>query len=459
MSVTDLNVPPHSIEAEQSVLGALMIDVGGIDRIGDLIVSGSEFYQQDHRLIFATILRMAESGKTVDVITVAESLESSAELTSIGGLAYLGALAQNTPSAANIRRYAEIVYEKSVARDLLVAGMVVMDAARAGNSVEQKIELAQAAVMSVGERSAKNDPVRVGDVLSSVIEKIDEMYQSDSAISGLPTGFGDLDEKTAGLQPGDLVIIAGRPSMGKTAFAMNIAEHVAINQKKVAVVFSLEMPKEQLVNRALASVGKINMHHVRTGKLQNEDWSKLSYAVGKLKECALIIDDTPAIGLMRMRTAIRKVIRQYRGVDLVVVDYIGLMTGKGENRNQEIGSISRGLKAIAKDLRVPIIALAQLNRGVENEKDRRPMMKHLRDSGEIEQDADIVVMIHREEYYNDDAPEWGGLAELIVRKNRNGPLGEILLDYRPETISFASTDKPNPRRANSSQKTYRRGLE
>lgn len=430
--MTDL----YHIESEQSVLGGLLLDPKAHDRIDFL--REDDFYRADHRTIYRCILLMLAQRKDVDAITVAESLASTGSEEETGGLAYLGQLAANTPSAANIKRYAEVVAEKRMLRDLLAASNEIADLAQRENSmpVDERIDKAQGLVFALSERQleSQSEPELVGSVLSSVIEDIEERFQRGGAISGLSTGFIDLDEKTAGMHPGDLIIIAGRPSMGKTAIAINIAEHVAINEGKSSLVFSMEMGKKQLTERSIANIGSIDHGLIRSGRLTDDDFSRLSFATAKLHKSKLIIDDSPALSVMQMRSRARRVAKKH-GLDLIVIDYMQLARGEGQNREQEISSISRGLKALAKELGVPVIALSQLSRKVEERADKRPMMSDLRESGAIEQDADVIISMYREEYYKPDTQD-KGIAEACILKQRMGQTGIVPLLFQGEYSRF-----------------------
>lgn len=430
-------VPPNAIQAEQNVLGGLLLDNDAADKIAG-VLQPADFYRQDNRLIFTAIMSMLEQGKPVDVLTLETHLAESGRLEQAGGLAYLGLLAQNTPSSANIATYAGMVYEKAMERGLLAAANKIVSTVSEHGTTQGKIERAQAAVMDVGDRRKASEAVTAASVLTEVIGGIDQRFHSQDALSGLASGFHDLDEMTSGFQSGDLVIVAGRPSMGKTSFSMNIAEHVALRENKTVAIFSLEMPKAQLVSRMLSGIGRIPFQRIRSGKLAGDDWDKLTAAAGKLHASEkIIIDDTSSIGIMEMRTSLRRIRRMY-GLDLVIVDYLGLMTGTGENRTQEVSNISRGLKAIAKDFNVPLIALSQLSRGVENRNDKRPTMADLRDSGAVEQDADTVMFVYRDEVYDPDTKD-KGTAEIIVRKQRNGPIGDVRLTFLGEYTRFENT--------------------
>ncbi len=437
-----IKLPPHSIEAEQSVLGGLLLDNSAWDKVGDVIVE-ADFYRHDHRLIYRHISKLVEHNKPADVITVAESLENSAELQNAGGLAYLGALAQNTPSAANIRRYAEIVRDRSVLRKLAAVATEIADSAYnpLGREAVDLLNEAEAKVFHIAEAGARGQVgfAEIQPLLTQVVERIDMLYHQDnpSEITGVPTGFTDLDQKTSGLQPGDLIIIAGRPSMGKTSLALNIAEYVGIELHLPVAVFSMEMSGTQLVMRMMGSVGRLDQHKVRTGKLQDDDWQKLTHAVGKLNDAAIYIDESGALTAPQLQARARRLHRQCGGLGLLVIDYLQLMSGagEGENRATEISQISRSLKALAKELNVPVVALSQLNRSLEQRTNRRPIMSDLRESGAIEQDADLILFIYRDEVYNPETKD-KGMAEIIIGKQRHGPIGTIPLTFLPEFTRF-----------------------
>ncbi|MHB1231759.1 MAG: replicative DNA helicase [Burkholderiales bacterium] len=437
-----IKLPPHSVEAEQSVLGGLLLENSAWERIADLITE-QDFYRHDHRLVYRHITRLLDASKPADVVTVSESLESSKELTAIGGLAYLGALAQNTPSAANIRRYAEIVRDRAILRGLVEVGTSIADSAYSpmGRSASDLLDQAEGKVFEIAEAGARGKQgfMELQPLLTQVVERIDMLFQRDnpSDITGIPTGFTDLDQKTSGLQPGDLVIVAGRPSMGKTAFSLNIAEHVALESGLPVAVFSMEMAGTQLVMRMMGSVGKLDQHKVRTGRLQDDDWQRLTYAVGKLNDAPLYIDESAALTALELRARARRLHRQCGKLGLIVIDYIQLMsaTRQGENRATEISEISRSLKALAKELDVPVIALSQLNRSLEQRPNKRPVMSDLRESGAIEQDADVILFIYRDEVYNPETPE-KGISEIIIGKQRNGPIGTVRLAFLGEYTRF-----------------------
>ncbi|MFA7618568.1 MAG: replicative DNA helicase [Thiohalomonadaceae bacterium] len=437
-----LKVPPHSIEAEQSVLGGLMLDNGAWDRVADL-VNEKDFYRRDHALIFGAIRSLAEQNSPFDVVTLAEWLDKRGELDGVGGIAYLGALASNTPSAANIKHYAAIVRERSVLRQLIGVANTIADSAFSpeGRKVEQLLDEAEKAVYEIADQGARSRTgfTSIKDLLVKAVDKIETLFEQDNPITGIPTGYTDFDEKTSGLQPSDLIIIAGRPSMGKTTFAMNLAENAAIKVRKPVAVFSMEMPGEQLAMRLISSLGRINQHSLRTGKLDDDDWPRLTSAVQLLAEVPLYVDDTPALTPTELRARARRLAREHEhGLGLIVIDYLQLMqvVGSGkENRTAEISEISRSLKALAKELNVPVIALSQLNRSLEQRPNKRPVMSDLRESGAIEQDADVIVFIYRDEVYNEDSPD-KGVAEIIIGKQRNGPIGTVRLTFLGQYTRF-----------------------
>ncbi len=436
-----LKVPPHSIEAEQSVLGGLMLDNTAWERMADLVAEG-DFYRRDHRLIFRSIRRLAELDDPFDVVTLAESLDSIGELDNAGGIQYLGNLAANTPSAANIKSYAAIVRERSVLRQLIQVANKIADSAfqPEGRQISELLDAAEKAVYEIADQGSRSKKGFVGmkDLLTKAVEKIDYLFGLENPITGVPTGFDDFDQKTSGLQNSDLVIVAGRPSMGKTTFAMNIAENAAIKGQVPVAVFSMEMPGEQLAMRMMSSLGRIDQHRVRTGKLTDDDWPRLTSAVQILSDAPIYIDDTPGLTPTDLRARARRLSREH-GLGLIVIDYLQLMQGSGgsasENRTTEISEISRSLKALAKELNVPVIALSQLNRGLEQRTDKRPIMSDLRESGAIEQDADVIVFIYRDEVYNEDTSD-KGIAEILIRKQRNGPIGVSRLAFLGQFTRF-----------------------
>jgi replicative DNA helicase len=439
-----LKVPPHSVEAEQSLLGALLLDNQAFDRVADLI-GADDFYRDDHRRIWRHIAKLAEANRPADVITVTESIEASEDKDKTGGAAYLGALAQNTPSALNIRRYAELVRERSVQRRLAqVATSIAEDALNpAGREVGQLLDEAESKIFQIAESGARRDQglLEIKPVLARVFEKIDHLYHRDnpSDVTGVPTGYVDLDRMTSGLQGGDLIIIAGRPSMGKTALALNIAEHVAVDNGLPVAIFSMEMSATQLAMRMLGSIARVDQHKMRTGKLSDKEWGDLSEAMAKLHETPIYIDESGALTALEVRARARRLKRQYSKLGLIVIDYIQLMSAstQGENRATEISEISRSLKAMAKELDVPVIALSQLNRAVDQRPDRRPVMSDLRESGAIEQDADVIMFIYREVVYKPDLPEeQRAIAEVIIGKQRNGPIGTVKLTFLGQHTRF-----------------------
>ena len=442
--VDQIKLPPHSVEAEQSVLGGLLLESGALDKIIDLITH-EDFYRRDHQLIYRQIVQLSEQAKPVDVITVAEALEIAGDLDKVGGLVYLGSLAQNVPSAANVRRYGEIVRERSIMRKLAEVGSDIAASAfnPTGRDAAQLLDEAERKVFEIAEAGSRGKQgfVAMPPLLTQVVERIETLYARDntSDVTGTATGFTDLDRMTSGLQPGDLVIVAGRPSMGKTAFSINIAENVALDSKLPVAIFSMEMGGAQLAMRMLGSVGNLNQHDLRTGRLQDDDWGRLTQALGKLNDAPIHIDESAALSALEVRARARRLHRQNNGLGLIVIDYLQLMSGSAgksnENRATEISEISRSLKSLAKELHVPVIALSQLNRSLEQRPNKRPVMSDLRESGAIEQDADLILFIYRDEVYNSDSPD-KGKAEIIIGKQRNGPIGKVELAFRGEYTRF-----------------------
>ena len=439
LSEESLKIPPHSIEAEQSVLGGLMLDNQAWFNIADRIAE-SDFYRRDHQLIFRAVQALSDADQPFDIITLSEWLEKRSQLDAVGGLAYLGTLAKNTPSAANIATYADIVRERSVLRQLVRVGTDIANQAfnTEGRSIEELLDGAEREVFAIAEHGMqKGGFVPIKNLLADAVDRIDELFHKDSAITGLPMGFKDLDEMTSGLQAADLVIVAGRPSMGKTSFAMNIAEHAAVYEKKPVAVFSMEMPGEQLALRMISSLGRIDQHKVRTGKLEDSDWPLLTAAISKLADTPLFIDDTPALSPTEVRARARRLVREQGELGLIVLDYLQLMQVPGgkENRATEVAEISRALKALAKELKVPVIALSQLNRSLEQRPNKRPVMSDLRESGGLEQDADLIMFIYRDEVYNPESED-KGTAEIIIAKQRNGPIGTVRLAFIGQNTRF-----------------------
>jgi replicative DNA helicase len=438
-----LKVPPHSIEAEQSVLGGLLLDNGAADRIADFL-SGDHFYSDAHRSLYSAIMQLIADNKPADVVTVAEALGSINKLDYVGGMAYLGALVENVPTAANIRRYAEIVHERAILRRLAAAGGEIAESALhpLGRSVREILDQAETKVFEIAEHGARGQQgfQEIRPLLTQVVERIEFMYNRDnpSDVTGIATGFTDLDRMTSGLQEGDLIVIAGRPSMGKTSLALNIAEHIALALKMPVAIFSMEMGATQLAMRLMGSVGRLDQQKIRTGRLTNDDWERLSGALGKLNDAPIHIDETPALNALELRARARRLARQYGGkLGAIVVDYLQLMqaVSDGENRATEISEISRSMKALAKELKVPVLALSQLNRSLEQRPNKRPVMSDLRESGAIEQDADVILFIYRDEVYNEDTQD-KGVAEIIISKQRNGPIGMVRLAFLGENTRF-----------------------
>ena len=440
--IESLRVPPHSIEAEQSVLGGLLLDNAAWDKIADM-VSADDFYRFDHRLIFQHIVKLINASRPADVITVFDSLTSAAKAEDAGGITYLNALAQNTPSAANIRRYAEIVRDRGVLRKLITVSDEITSAAfnPQGKEVKQMLDEAESKIFSIAEEGARGSQgfQEIQPLLTQVVERIDELYNRDNQndITGVPTGFVDLDRMTSGLQPGDLIIVAGRPSMGKTAFSVNIGETVAVESGLPVAIFSMEMGGTQLAMRMLGSVGRLDQHRLKTGRLNDDDWPRLTHAIQKMNDAQIYIDETPALNSIELRARSRRLSRTCGKLGLIIVDYLQLMSANspGENRATEISEISRNLKGLAKELNCPVIALSQLNRSLEQRPNKRPVMSDLRESGAIEQDADLILFIYRDEVYNPDSPD-KGMAEIIIGKQRNGPIGSVRMTFLGQYTKF-----------------------
>ena len=444
-----LKLPPHSIEAEQSVLGGLLLDNGAADRIADFL-SGDHFYSDAHRLLYNAIMQLVADNKPADVVTLAEALGSINKLDYVGGMTYLAALVENVPTAANIRRYAEIVHERAILRRLAAAGGEIAESAfhPLGRSVREILDQAETKVFEIAEHGARGQQgfQDIRPLLTQVVERIEFLYNRDnpSDVTGIATGFTDLDRMTSGLQEGDLIVIAGRPSMGKTSLALNIAEHVALVLKMPVAIFSMEMGATQLAMRLMGSVGRLDQQKIRTGRLTNDDWERLSGALGKLNDAPIHIDETPAMNALEVRARARRLARQYGGkLGAIIVDYLQLMqaVSDGENRATEISEISRSMKALAKELKVPILALSQLNRSLEQRPNKRPVMSDLRESGAIEQDADVILFIYRDEVYNQDTQD-KGVAEIIIGKQRNGPIGMVRLAFLGENTRFENLATP-----------------
>ena len=441
--VARLRVPPQSIEAEQSVLGGLLLDNSAWDRAGDLLTD-SDFYRYEHRLIYAAIGALVNATRPADVITVFEQLQSLGKAEECGGLVYLNALAQSVPSAANLRRYAEIVRERAILRKLIAASDDIATSAfnPQGRAVSQILDEAEGKIFTIGEEGsrARQGLQSMDALIVALIDRVNELHENGAEeVTGVRTGFYELDKYTAGLQPGDLLVLAARPSMGKTALALNIAEHVAVNEGLPVVVFSMEMGASQLALRMVGSLGRIDQQHLRTGALRDDEWGRLSEAVDKLGKVSLFIDESPALTPSELRARARRQARQCGKLGLIVVDYLQLMSGSSsneENRATVLGEISRGLKSLAKELQCPVLALSQLNRSVESRTDKRPMMSDLRESGAIEQDADVIMFIYRDDYYTKDASKEPGVAEIIIAKQRNGPTGFFKLTFLKPLTKF-----------------------
>ena len=442
--VAQLRIPPHSQEAESSVLGGLLLDNNSWDKVADLLAE-ADFYRYEHRLVFASITSLVNANRPADVITVFEQMQSQGKAEEIGGLAYLNSLAQYVPSSANIRRYAEIVRERSILRKLVsVSDEIATSALNTnGRPVTNILDEAEQKIFSIGEEGSR---MRQGfqsmdKLVVQLLDRVEEMSKNPNDITGVPTGFFDLDRMTSGMQAGDLLVLAARPSMGKTALAINIAEHVALHEDLPVAVFSMEMGASQLAIRIVGSIGRIDQGRLRTGKLIDDEWPRLSDAIERLKTVSLSIDETPGLTTSELRASARRLARSCGKLGLVVVDYLQLMSGSGggdgENRATELGEISRGLKMLAKELQCPVIALSQLNRGVEQRTDKRPMMSDLRESGAIEQDADVIMFIYRDDYYNKDSKE-PGVAEIIIAKQPNGPTGTVKLTFLKPITKFES---------------------
>jgi len=427
-----IKVPPNSIEAEQSLIGGLMLDAHAWDKVAD-VITAEDLYRKDHRLIFAAIANLVEAGSPCDVVTVSEFLDKRGELEAAGGLEYLATLANETPGAANARAYAKILHDRAIERELINVGNEISGSTFAtdGRSAPELVDEAERLVFQIAERGSRG---RAGfkslkQILPEAVDRIDVLHQSDGDITGIPSGYTEFDKLTAGLQAGDLIIVAGRPSMGKTALAVNIAENAAIGTKVPTAIFSMEMPSQQLAFRMISSLGRVDQSHLRTGQFPDEDWSRINTAVQLMSDAPLFIDDTPGLSPTEIRARARRLQREH-GLGLIVVDYLQLMQvpGSKENRATEISEISRNLKALAKELALPIIALSQLNRSVEQRTDKRPVMSDLRESGAIEQDADLIIFIYREEVYNKETPR-KGIADVTIAKQRNGPIGDFPLTF------------------------------
>ncbi|GAB4409514.1 MAG: replicative DNA helicase [Thermodesulfovibrionales bacterium] len=437
-------LPPQNIEAEQSVLGAILLENDALTKAIE-ILSHEDFYREAHRKIFGVMIELFEKGEAIDLITVANSLRRRDELDAIGGEAYLSTLASQVPTAANVRYHSKIVKEKALLRALLrSATEIAAKVYESSMEADEMVDYAERSIFDISDKRTKTSFFTLKEVIKSSFEMIEHLYDKKEAITGIPSGFRDLDELTTGLQPGDLIIIGGRPSMGKTALGLNIAQHVGIEMREPVAIFSLEMSKEQLAMRMLCAEAMVDSNSVRKGFIRKEDWHKLTSAAGKLAEAPIFIDDSSSITVLEMRAKARRLKIEQGGLSLVIVDYLQLMRSRGnfERREQEISEISRSLKALAKELKVPVVALSQLNRGVEQRHDRRPTLADLRESGAIEQDADVIIFLYRDEVYNKDNPSNRGKAEVIIAKQRNGPTSTVNLTFLSNCTRFmAYTDR------------------
>lgn len=437
-----LKLPPHSLEAEQSVLGGLMIDNERWDNVSER-VTAEDFYSRPHRTIFSQMQRLLELGKPIDLITLSEALEQNAELDSVGGFAYLAELSKNTPSAANINAYADIVRERAVVRDMIKVANEIADAGfdPQGRTSEDLLDFAESRVFQIAETRTNKDegPKAIDAILEETVEKIEQLYQKPhDGVTGVSSGYQDLDKKTAGLQKSDLIIVAARPSMGKTTFAMNLCENAAMTEEKPVLIFSLEMPGNQIMMRMLASLSRVDQTRIRTGQLDDEDWARISSTMGILLEKRnMYIDDSSGLTPTEVRSRARRIYREHGGLSLIMIDYLQLMRvpSLSENRTLEIAEISRSLKALAKELQVPVVALSQLNRSLEQRADKRPVNSDLRESGSIEQDADLIMFIYRDEVYHESS-DLKGVAEIIIGKQRNGPIGTVRLTFNGQWSRF-----------------------
>ncbi|ART81972.1 replicative DNA helicase [Oceanisphaera profunda] len=441
-AVAQLKMPPHSFEAEQSVLGGLLLDNNAWDRVSEK-VSEPDFYSRPHRLIFQAMQRLSMLNNPIDLITVQEELERHESLDTVGGFSYLVEIAKNTPSAANIGAYAEIVRERALVREMIAVANDIAEAGfdPQGRNAGELIDLAETKVFKIAESrtNANEGPQPLRSLLEKTVGKIEELYKNPhQGITGVSSGYKDLDKMTAGFQSSDLIIVAARPSMGKTTFAMNLCEHAALTSDKPVLIFSLEMPSEQIIMRMLASLGRIDQTKIRTGQLDDEDWARLSSTMGMLLEKGqLYIDDSSGLTPTEVRARARRIAREHGGISMIMIDYLQLMSvpGLSENRTLEIAEISRSLKSLAKELEVPVVALSQLNRSLEQRADKRPINSDLRESGSIEQDADLIMFIYRDEVYHDDSVE-KGIAEIIIGKQRNGPIGRVRLTFQGQYSRF-----------------------
>lgn len=441
-------VPPQSLDAEESVLGSILLDPNALDRVIEAMTD-ADFYRESHRKIFRAMISLSEKNEPIDLVTLTDTLKARGELQDVGGAIYLAELSDKVPSAANVAHYARIIREKAVLRSLINVSNEIAGRCYSGEEdIEQFLDEAERLIFDVSEKRIRPAFFKLGDMIMDTIKIVEKLYERKEMVTGVPTGFLDLDRMTAGLQPADLVIVAARPSMGKTAFVMNIAQYVALHANTAVGVFSLEMSKEQLVMRMLCSEARVDNAKVRAGYLGERDFPRLAMAAGRLGDAPIFIDDTPAQNVLELRAKARRLKRE-ANLGLVIIDYLQLMRGltSQENRTQELSEISRGLKSLAKELNIPVVALSQLNRQVEQRADRRPMMSDIRESGAIEQDADVIAFIYRDEVYKQDSQD-EGIAEIIIGKQRNGPTGTVRLAFRKEYTRFDNlvekTDVPSP---------------
>ena len=432
---------PHSIESEKAVIGCMMMDADAIAAASE-IISGSDFYQQQYGILFDTMVELANEGKPADLITLQDRLKMKDVPEELYSVEFLGSILEHEPTTINVRHYAETVYEKAALRRLIKASEEIANTCYMNKEpLEDVLEMTEKKMFDLLQRRTSDEFVPIKDVVLSVINKIEAAAKNKGTVTGISTGFYDLDYKTSGLQPSDLILIAARPSMGKSAFALNLAQYIAVRNKIPTAIFSLEMSKDQLVNRILSMESKVDSQAMRTGSLQGSDWEKLVESAGAISGAPLMIDDTPGISVADLRSKCRKFKLEY-GLKLIIIDYLQLMTGgrHSESRQQEISEISRSLKALAREMNAPVIALSQLSRACETRPDHRPMLSDLRESGAIEQDADVVMFIYRDDYYNKDTDK-KGISEIIIAKQRNGPIGTVELVWLPNYTKFANKEK------------------
>ncbi|MCX7883490.1 MAG: replicative DNA helicase [Caloramator sp.] len=436
-----VRVPPHNIEAEQAVIGAMLLDKEAIASAAE-ILSGDEFYKESHKILFQTIVEIFNKDEPVDIVTLVDILKSREHLEIVGGVSYISSLAASVPTTSNVKYYAKIVEEKSILRRLIFASNGIIEKCYTEQeNVEEVLGAAEKSIFDISQKKGHQDFEHLSNIISRSFDEFERLYKNKGQITGIPSGFTDLDRKTSGFQKSDFILIAARPSMGKTAFALNIALHAALRAGKSVAIFSLEMSKEQLVYRMLCSEANVDMLKLRTGDLEEDDWMRLGRAAGPMSNANIFIDDTPGISVMEMRSKCRR-LKIEKGLDLILIDYLQLMTGSGknDNRQQEVSEISRSLKGLAKEMEAPVISLSQLSRAPEARADHRPILSDLRESGSIEQDADIVMFLYRDEYYNKETDK-KGIAEAIIAKQRNGPTGTIELAWLGQYTKFGNLDR------------------